>query len=83
MIISSKDLCLVPRLWLVALFVLLVVSLVLNLIVAVGNWKLYSRVERIESTLGLPAMPQSPQTTSQRRQPKNPVSKSNAVSLDD
>jgi hypothetical protein len=64
MITSSKDLCLVPRLWLAALFVLLSVSLALNLIVALGNWKLYSRVQRIESILGLQARPQLPQTPS-------------------
>ena len=46
MITSSKDLCSVPRLWLVVIFAFLVVSLMLNLIVAVGNWNLYSRVEK-------------------------------------
>jgi len=43
----------------VAMFVMLLLSLVLNVIVADGNWRLYSRVERIESTLGLLATPQS------------------------
>ena len=61
MITYSKDLCFVPRLWLVALFAMLLVSLALNLIVAVGNWHLYSRVEKIESILGLPATKQSQQ----------------------
>ncbi len=61
MIISSKDSCSVPRLWLVAMFAFLLVSLILNLIVAIGNWHLYSRVEKIEATLGLQAMPQSQQ----------------------
>src|SRR5438132_1552982 len=51
-----------------ALMAVLVVSLVLNVIVAVGNWNLYVRVEKIETTLGLPAKLQSPQTPSQGRQ---------------
>jgi hypothetical protein len=42
-------------------FWLLALSLVLNLIVAVGNWHLYARVARLEATLGLQAMPQSQQ----------------------
>jgi hypothetical protein len=50
------------------LFWVLVISLALNLMVAIGNWHLYARVERIETTLGLSAMPQSPQTTSLKHQ---------------
>ena len=38
----------------VAIFVLLIFLLVLCAIIAVGNWNLYSRVEQIETTLGLP-----------------------------
>jgi len=45
----------------VLLFAMLAVSLILNLIVAVGNWQLYSRVEKIESKIGLSATPQSQQ----------------------
>ena len=59
---SSKNLCLVPRLWLAVLFALLLLSLVLNLIVAVGNWHLYARVERLEAILLSQATPQSQQT---------------------
>ena len=47
---------------------LLIVSLVLNAIVAVGNWNLYARVEKLETTLSQQAMPQSPQISSQGRQ---------------
>ena len=36
-----------------AAFWILIVTAVLVAIVAVGNWQLYSRVERIETTLGL------------------------------
>jgi hypothetical protein len=61
MITDSKHLCSVPRLWMVLLFAMLAVSLILNLIVAVGNWQLYSRVEKIESKIGLSATPQSQQ----------------------
>jgi len=53
-----NDLCLVSRKWLVAMFVLSVILMVLNSIVAVENWHLYSRVEKIESTLGLQAKSQ-------------------------
>jgi len=60
MITDSKCLS-VPRLWMVLLFSILAMSLILNLIVAVGNWQLYSRVKKIESTIGLSATPQSPQ----------------------
>ena len=49
----------VPRSLQVAMFVVLLISLVLNLIVAVGNWNLYARVERVETILGLRATPQS------------------------
>lgn len=42
-------------------FAILVVSLVLNLIVATGNWHLYSRVARIETILGLQGKLQSQQ----------------------
>jgi len=59
---SSKDLCLVPRLWLVVIFAFLAVSLILNLIVAVGNWNLYSRVAKLESIFGSQATPQSQRT---------------------
>jgi len=56
MIIFSKDWC--SQKLPVAMFVMLLVSLALNVIVAIGNWQLYSRVEKIESTLGLSATPQ-------------------------
>lgn len=61
MITSSKDLSLVPRKWLLSLFVMLCLSLALNLIVAVGNWHLYARVKKLEANRGLQAMPQSQQ----------------------
>jgi hypothetical protein len=61
MFTSSKDLCSVPRLWLVMIFAFLVASMTLNLIVAVGNWNLYSRVEKLESIVGSQATPQSQQ----------------------
>jgi cytochrome oxidase assembly protein ShyY1 len=44
------------------IFVALLVSLSLNVVVAIGNWNLYRRVERVETILGIRAMPQSPQT---------------------
>ena len=56
----------------VAAMVVLVVSLVLNAILVVGNWNLYARVEKIETTLGLQATPQSLQTPSQPPQPRSP-----------
>jgi len=62
MITSEKNLCSVPRLWLIALNLMLAVSLILNVIAAIGNWNLFARMERLESVLGLKAMPQSPQT---------------------
>jgi len=43
------------------MFAILVVLLVLNLIVAVGNWQLYGRMARVESILGLRATQQSQQ----------------------
>jgi len=58
MITSSKDLCSVSRWWLTVLFAMLAVSLALNLIVAIGNWQLYARVAKLESIVGLQAMPQ-------------------------
>lgn len=56
----------------VGTFAALVVSLALNAIVAVGNCRLYSRMERIETILGLRAMPQSRQISQLPRQPKIP-----------
>jgi len=47
------------------------VSLALNLIVAVGNWQLYSRVRKMETILGLRATPQSQQRPSLVQLPKN------------
>jgi len=58
---DPKCLCCVPRLWLIVLNLMLVVSLLLNVIVAVGNWNLFSRVKKIETTIGLSATPQSQQ----------------------
>jgi len=58
---SKDDLCPVSRRAQLAMFALLLCLLVLNLIVAVGNWQLYSRVEKIESKIGLSATPQSQQ----------------------
>ncbi|MBI3852627.1 MAG: DUF1501 domain-containing protein [Verrucomicrobia bacterium] len=43
----------VKEILLVVGFAMLAVSLILNLIVAVGNWHLYSRVEQVETILGL------------------------------
>lgn len=42
-----------------ATFYILLVTLCLIVIVAIGNWNLYSRVERIENILLLPAKQQS------------------------
>jgi len=53
-----------------ATFAALIVVLALNAIVAVGNWYLYARMSKIETTLGLRAMPQSPRISSQEKQPK-------------
>jgi hypothetical protein len=49
----------------VGTFWALLATLVLIVIVAVGNWGLYSRVEKIETILGLRAMPQSQQILQQ------------------
>ena len=46
---STNDLCFVPPNWMIAMFLMLVISLALNVIVAVGNWQLYSRVEKLET----------------------------------
>jgi len=62
---ESKHLCSVPRWWVLALFPMLLVSLLLNLIVAIGNWNLYARVERLEASHEQQATPQSPQKSSQ------------------
>ena len=40
------------------MFGTLVVTMVLTAIVAVGNWKPYSRVEKVEKSLGLRATQQ-------------------------
>ena len=53
-----------------AIMVVVVVSLALNVIVAVGNWNLYARVERLETTLAQLATPQSRQIPSQEPKPK-------------
>jgi uncharacterized membrane protein len=53
-----KHLCWDSRKSQAVMFWILLVSLALNLIVAAGNWQLYSRMERLESILGLRAMPQ-------------------------
>jgi hypothetical protein len=49
----------------IIIFVVLLVSLLLNVIVAIGNWNLYGRMEKVESMLGLQATQQSRQTASQ------------------
>jgi uncharacterized membrane protein len=53
-----KHLCWDSRKSQAVMFWMLVVSLALNLIVAAGNWRLYSRMERVESILGSRATPQ-------------------------
>ena len=53
-----KHLCWDSRKSQAVMFWTLLVSLALNLIVAAGNWQLYSRMERLESILGLRATPQ-------------------------
>jgi cytochrome oxidase assembly protein ShyY1 len=58
---ETNDLCFVPPRWMTAMFLMLVISLMLNVIVAVGNWQLYSRVEKLESIVESPATPQSQQ----------------------
>ena len=75
--ISPENLCSVSRRVLVAVFALLLCLMALNLIVAVGNWRLYSRVEKLESNLGLQATPQSQQKSLSPQAPKNSASKSN------
>jgi cell division protein FtsL len=59
---------LVSEKMLATMFAVVVVSLALNLIVAVGNWELYSRVQNVETTLGLQATPQLQRTPSQEIQ---------------
>jgi len=51
-----------------AIFWVVFVSLVLNVIVMVGTRQLRARVEKIESTFGLQAMPQLQQTPLQKSQ---------------
>jgi hypothetical protein len=79
--ISQRDLCLVSRKWQVATFAALSVLLVLNLIVAVGNWQLYSRVKKLETILGLQAKPQSPQKSSSEQLPQTQASMSSVALL--
>jgi hypothetical protein len=45
---------------------LMVVMMVSNLIVAIGNWHLYPRVARLETMVARLAMPQSPQKPPQQ-----------------
>jgi hypothetical protein len=54
----SDNLCFVLRSWQVAMFAILIIPLALKLIVAVENWQLYSRLEPVETILGLRAKPQ-------------------------
>ncbi len=56
----------------VGTFVAWTATLVLLVIVAAGNWNLYSRVAKIETILGLRATPQSRQISPQPRPPKTP-----------
>jgi hypothetical protein len=51
-------------------FWLWLVTTVLIAIVAVGQRQLYSRVETVETSLGLQATQQSQQTPSRQQQPK-------------
>ena len=76
---SQNDLYLVPRRVQLAILCLLLASLALNLIVAVGNWQLYSRVEKLETILGLPAKQQSQQKSSSEQSQQTPALNSNAV----
>ena len=39
-------------------FWMLVVTMILMVIIAVGNWELYGRMANLETTLGLRATPQ-------------------------
>jgi hypothetical protein len=66
-----SDLVLVRRRTQLAIFVMHLALLALNLIVAMGNWHFYARVEKVETTLGLQATPQSPQIPLQTPQPKS------------
>jgi hypothetical protein len=81
---SAMDLYAMPAKARWLLFGMLLGSLVLNLIVAIGNWNIYARVEQLETIHGLRAIPRPQQKSKFLKSSKTPGSMSSvesAVSL--